>query len=79
MTRLFRIAFRPDDDQADADRQTASLAAMALVLALVVVGLFLIRTLTASCAVEDCLMAGRRNCDAVLAAQPSVLPQLARW
>lgn len=75
MSRLYRIAFRPDDDQAGADRQTASLAALALVLALVVVGLFLIRTLAASSAVEDCLMAGRRNCDAVLAAQPSVWPR----
>jgi uncharacterized membrane protein len=75
MTRQYRLAFRADEEeQAAANRQTASLAALALLLALVVVGLFLVRALAASGAVQDCLMAGRRNCDAVLAAQPSVWP-----
>ena len=74
MTRLYRIAFRSDDDQAGANRQTASLAALAFVLALVVVGLLLIRALSAADSVEDCLLAGRRNCDAVVTAQPSLVP-----
>ena len=51
-----------DDDEA-ADRQTASLAGVAITLLLLVVGLFLVRELHAKVAVEDCLMAGRIHCD----------------
>lgn len=54
----------PDDAQAEANRITASLAALALTLALVVAGLCLVRALHDKAAVEDCLMAGRINCDA---------------
>ncbi len=75
MTRIHRLSFRPDEDeQADADRQTASLAALALVLFLVVVGLFLVRTLAAAGAVEDCLMAGSHDCDTLIATR--TLPPL---
>ncbi len=56
-----RIWSQPED--AEADRQTASLAAMAVILALIVIGLFLVHTLRTSAAIEDCLLAGRRNCD----------------
>ncbi len=56
--------------QQEADRQTASLAGLALALALVVVGVFLVRELHSKGMVEDCLLAGRINCDAVVAAQP---------
>jgi hypothetical protein len=52
-----------DPDAADANRQTASLAGVAITLLLLVVGLYLVRTLHAESAIEDCLMAGRRNCD----------------
>jgi len=58
------------DDQEprqDSDRQTRSLAALALVLALVVAGLFLVQTLRRGGQIEDCLMAGRRDCDKLLA------------
>lgn len=73
MTRIYRfVAFREDED--GADRQTASLAALALLLLLVVLGLFLVRTLASKAAVEDCLMAGRQNCDAVLRAHPLPSP-----
>ena len=51
-----------DDDEA-ADRQTASLAGVAITLLLLVVGLFLVRELHAKVTVEDCLMAGRIHCD----------------
>jgi hypothetical protein len=51
------------EQEAEANRQTASLAAVAVILALLAVGLFLIHTLQITSAVEDCLMAGRRNCD----------------
>ncbi len=79
MTGMFRLTYRPEedtslDDQAGADRQTESLAALALLLLLVVVGLFLVRVLMAEGVVEDCLMAGGHNCDAVLAMQ--ALPSL---
>ena len=51
-----------DDDEA-ANRQTASLGGVAITLLLLVVGLFLVHELHAKVAVEDCLMAGRTNCD----------------
>lgn len=50
------------DDEA-ANRQTASLAGVAVTLLLVAVGLFLVRELHAKSAIEDCLMAGRIQCD----------------
>lgn len=56
----------PDHHQ-DARRQTSSLAALALAIALVVVGLVLVQTLRRGAQVEDCLMAGRINCDRLLA------------
>jgi len=56
----------PTERRQEADRQTASLAAVAIILALLTVGLFLVHTLRHSTAVEDCLLAGRRNCDAVV-------------
>jgi hypothetical protein len=55
------------DEQRDADRQTATLAGLAVALLLVVVGLFLVQELRAKARVEDCLLAGRRDCDRVLA------------
>ena len=50
-------------DEDAANRQTASLAGIAITLLLLVAGLFLIRVLHTKVAVEDCLMAGRLNCD----------------
>jgi hypothetical protein len=61
-----RVVSRPEDDESAANRQTASLAALAATLLLVVLALQLIRVLSASAAIEDCLMAGRRDCDAVV-------------
>ena len=57
-------------EQEEANRQTASLAGLALALAFVVIGVFLIRELHAKAVVEDCLLAAQLNCDAVAAAQP---------
>jgi hypothetical protein len=54
------------EDLEVADRQTASLAGVAITLLLLVVGLFLVRELHAKAMVEDCLMSGRTNCDVVL-------------
>jgi len=52
-----------EDDEEAANRQTASLAGVAITLLLLVVGLFLVRELHAKVAIEDCLMAGRNYCD----------------
>jgi hypothetical protein len=54
--------------QEEADRQTASLAGVAITLLLLVLGLFLIRELHAKAEIEDCLMAGRNNCDVLIPA-----------
>ncbi len=50
------------DDEA-ANRQTASLAGVAITLVLLVIGLFLVRELHNKSLIEDCLMAGRTQCD----------------
>ncbi len=46
----------------EANRQTASLAAVAVTLFLIVLGLFLVRELHAKSVLEDCMMSGRTNC-----------------
>jgi hypothetical protein len=59
-------SFFADDEQETADRQTASLAGLAIALLLVVLGLFLVHALSAKAAVEDCLLSGRTNCDLII-------------
>jgi hypothetical protein len=54
------------DDEKAANRQTASLLGIAVTLLLLVVGLFLVQQLGASSRIEDCLMSGRSNCDALV-------------
>ncbi len=59
--------FREDEQQQDdANRQTASLAGVAVILLLLIAGLYLFHNLRTKSLIEDCLMAGRRNCDAVV-------------
>ena len=58
------------EDQESADRQTASLAGVAITLLLLVVGLFLVHALHNKAMIEDCLLSGRSNCDAVLNSLP---------
>lgn len=70
MTRLTQFGLDRHDaalEQAEAHRQTTSLAALAILLALVVAALFLMRKLSAEAALEDCLMAGRHDCEMILA------------
>lgn len=55
-----------EDEQAQENRVTSSLAGLAVVLSVVVASLFLIHQLQEKAAVEDCLMAQRLNCDAAL-------------
>jgi hypothetical protein len=56
----------PARDREDADRRTAGLAAIVVVLVLLIGGLLLTRTLHKKSLLEDCLMAGRRNCDQLI-------------
>lgn len=55
-----------EDEQAESNRVTSSLAGLAVVLSVVVASLFLIQQLQDKAIVEDCLMAQRLNCDATL-------------
>ncbi len=57
-----------DEEQAEANRVTKSLAGLAFALFLVVVGLFLVQQLSQKARLEDCLLSGRMNCDAMLSA-----------
>ena len=52
-----------DEEQEQADRQTASLAGVAVTLLLLLLGLLLVHVLYAKSTLEDCLMAGRMHCD----------------
>ncbi len=56
-----------EEDRKAADRQTTSLAGLAVALLLVVIGLFLVRELHAASVVQDCVLTGRANCPLVLA------------
>jgi hypothetical protein len=58
------------EDQEAANRQTASLAGVAITLVLLVAGLFLVHTLHDKAVLEDCLLSGRSNCDVVIGAVP---------
>ena len=65
MAKIYRMVFT-DDDREDADRQTLSLAGLALTLLILVVCVFLMKELHQKSTIEDCLLAGRSNCDSVL-------------
>ena len=66
-SRATRPETSADAEQAESDRVTSSLAGLAAALLIVVSGLFLIHHLQAKAALEDCLMAQRLNCDAIVA------------
>ena len=51
-----------ENDEEAANRQTASLAAVAVTLLLLTVGLFLVLELRTKVVTEDCPMASRINC-----------------
>jgi hypothetical protein len=52
-----------DDDNEDNNRRTRALVGLAIAIALIVVGLFLVQYFRHEGAVEDCLMQHRTNCD----------------
>ena len=55
-----------DESHDDAARETKNLAALAILLLLAVIALVLIQHLIREANIEDCLLAGRRNCDAMM-------------
>jgi hypothetical protein len=61
-----RSAPDPARDREEADRRTAGLAAIVVLLLLLIGGLMLTHTLHKKSQLEDCLMAGRRDCDALV-------------
>lgn len=67
MAPMYRLSFhKTDAERDDADRQTSGLAGLVLTLLIVVASLFLVKHLHAVSAVENCLMAGRTNCDVMV-------------
>ena len=59
---MVRVARVQEDPELVANRQTASLAALALILGLLVAGLFLVDRLRAEANLQECLLAGRPTC-----------------
>ncbi len=49
-------------DAQDAARRTAALMGFIVILVLAIAGVVLVRELRQNASLEDCLMAGRRNC-----------------
>jgi hypothetical protein len=49
-------------DEDDAARRTAALMGFIVILVLAIAGVVLVRELAKNASLEDCLMAGRRNC-----------------
>ena len=67
VSRIYRLIFRPDQDAAD--RRTTSLAGLAVIIAILVVSMWLTKQLQRKSAIENCLMAGRINCDMLVTGQ----------
>jgi hypothetical protein len=59
-----------ESDEKATQRQTASLAGVVIVLLLLVGGLFLVQQLRAASMIEDCMLSGRHDCDALLNVPP---------
>ena len=57
------------EDEAAA-RRTAALMGFIVILVLAIAGVLLVRELRVSTSIEDCLMAGRRNCAPIHEAAP---------
>jgi hypothetical protein len=58
------------EDEAVANRQFSSLLAIAVVLVLLIMSLFLVQRLHSTTAVEDCIMSGRTNCETLVLLRP---------
>ena len=53
---------RGSGERDDAARRTAALMGFIVILVLAIAGIVLVRELGKKASLEDCLMAGRRNC-----------------
>jgi hypothetical protein len=75
MAPLYRFVYRltqaeRDEREDQSNRQTLALAGLAVTLALLVASFYLVMRLHKVSAIEDCLLAGRRNCDLLVINQP---------
>jgi hypothetical protein len=75
MAPIYRLIYRQTkaehDEREDAsNRRTVALAGLAVTLALLVASFYLVMRLHKVSAIEDCLLAGRRNCDLLVINQP---------
>ena len=52
----------PPEDTGEPDSRRGAIAGLVVVIVLVIVGYFLINALRENGNLEDCLMAGRKNC-----------------
>ena len=57
-----------DAEERVAERQTGGLASLVIILLLIIGGLFLIHQLHMASVIEDCMMAGRPDCDMLVTA-----------
>ena len=64
----WRMNQRLEDDD-DTHRQTSSLAGLAAMLAIAIAAFFLFQHLKREGNIEDCLLAHRANCDALIDAR----------
>jgi hypothetical protein len=55
---------KPEEAESQGSR-TPAMAGLAIAVVLLVVGLWLARELTAASKMQDCLMSGRTNCNAI--------------
>jgi hypothetical protein len=53
---------RSRENEEDAERRTAALMGFIIILVLAIAGIVLMREIGRTTRIEDCLMAGRRNC-----------------
>ncbi|MCX7383402.1 MAG: hypothetical protein NT133_18750 [Alphaproteobacteria bacterium] len=67
MSRIYRWIYSTDRETAD--RRTTSLAGLAVILVILVVSMWLTKQLQRKSAIENCLMAGRINCDMLVTGQ----------
>lgn len=66
MDRHHSIEEEEERDEEDARRQTRALAGIAVILFLAVIATYLIQALRKEGEIEDCLLAQRINCDALV-------------
>ena len=75
MAPMYRLIYRLTQAEKDAredqaNRRTLALAGLAVTLALLIASFYLVMRLHKVSSIEDCLLAGRRNCDLLVINQP---------